>query len=56
MKERERTSSAQDSPPFLFHPKYSKVIQNIEEKRNSKRREIQKPVHQRSHWDSDDDE
>ena len=55
MKERERTSSAQDSPPFLFHPihpKYSKVIQSIEKKR----RKIQKPVHQRSPWDSDDDE
>ena len=61
MKEREnpvcRTSSAQDSPPRVhIHPKYSQVIQNIKEKRNSKRRENQKPVHQRSHWDSDDDE
>ena len=63
MKEREnpvcRTSSAQDSPPWVhrpIHPKYSQVIQNIKEKRNSKRRENQKPVHQRSHWDSDDDE
>ena len=41
MKEREnpvcRTSSAQDSPPWVhrpIHPKYSQVIENIKEKRN----------------------
>ena len=55
------TSSAQNSPPFPISPYYSRIIRNIQEKRNiqernSKRRETRiKPVHQRSPWDSDDD-